>query len=156
MVWTVTRQMQWPEGSLVVEISEGGIDYANPDAFCAKYAGEWEEIVDPREAVETAIEMAQQWQKSVLDDEVFIAMGATCGLTMPFMGASLEEETFKDLRERAKEFYKKLPKCARCGELLGKERYTHELEDEDKFCSEYCVEEAFQDCQKEMFDSDEE
>ena len=37
MKLVVTRQLQWPEGKRVVEVSVGGIDYVNPDALVAKY-----------------------------------------------------------------------------------------------------------------------
>ena len=42
-MYTVTRQHQWPDGANLVEISSGRLDYTNPDALCAKYAGEFEE-----------------------------------------------------------------------------------------------------------------
>ena len=49
--YVVTRQIQWPEGKHVVEISAGGFDYTNPDALVAKYPGEFGEFCDPREAL---------------------------------------------------------------------------------------------------------
>lgn len=49
MVWTVTRQRQWPDGNEVVEISLGGIDYCNPDALAAQYPGEFQQYADPVE-----------------------------------------------------------------------------------------------------------
>ncbi len=42
MPYTVTRQLQWPEGTPVVEISAGGRDYTNPDALSPHYPGEFE------------------------------------------------------------------------------------------------------------------
>jgi hypothetical protein len=55
---TVTRQLQWPTGNSVVEISEGDINYSNhgefqefinysnPDALVAKYDGEFQEFIN--------------------------------------------------------------------------------------------------------------
>jgi len=39
-MYTVTRQIQWPDGTPVVEVSEGDINYTNPDALKEKYPGE--------------------------------------------------------------------------------------------------------------------
>ena len=58
----VTRQLQWPEGKRVVEVSVGGMDYVNPDALVAKYQGELEEYDDPIEAVEAAIDVCRRWR----------------------------------------------------------------------------------------------
>ena len=51
MPYTVTRQDQWM-GELMVEISEGGFDYTNPDMLSGRWEGEGETFIDPREAVE--------------------------------------------------------------------------------------------------------
>ena len=63
---TVTRQVNTFEGTKVVEISQGGIDYCNPGALSKRYPGEFEEFANPVEAVEAAILIAQQWQKDAL------------------------------------------------------------------------------------------
>lgn len=141
-LWTVSRQHQWPDGDLVVEISAGGLDYCNPDAFCAKYPGELQEYTDPREAVETAMSIALAWQPET-KAEVHIAVGATGGFTMPFEGESLTDETFARLAKWAEEQYEKLDKCAQCGDLLGTDRYgSHDMGEYD-CCSEYCAEQYY-------------
>lgn len=138
---TVTRQLQWPEGARVVEISEGSIDYSNPGALSAKYRGEFEGFDDPREAVETAIEIAQRWQADEPDKRILIDHGATGGGTMPFDGMPLCPNTYMKLRQWANAQYETLPKCDCCGKPLGKERYTLvDYEPDSVFCSEYCAE----------------
>lgn len=138
-MWTVSRQCQHPEGDLIVEISQGGIDFCNPDAFSPMFDGELKEYSDPREAVETAIAIAEQWQKTIKDkDEIFIGRGATGGMTMPFDGEPLTEETFASLRAHAEDIYEKLPKCDNCGGLIGKEKYHLEILDHTA-CSEFCA-----------------
>jgi len=62
MPYAVTRQSYWPEGQLAVEVAGGGLDYCNPDALVGKYPGEFEEFLDPREAVKTAIEICREWR----------------------------------------------------------------------------------------------
>ncbi len=148
-MYVVTRQRQWPEGELVVEISEGGIDYTNPDALSAKFEREFEEIMDPREAVEVAINIAEDWQAS-LDKNlktnkerkmVGIAHGATGGFTMPFEPTETEE-----LIKWAEETYRKLPKCDECGGILPdeRERFICVEWSEREFCSERCAERAWE------------
>jgi hypothetical protein len=141
-MWTVTRQSQWPEGTLCVEISRGDINYSNPGMLVGSYPGEGAEFNDPREAVQTAIEIAQAWQKDCPKEKIGIAHGATGGYTMPFEGEELTEETFKGLREWAEKEWEELPKCDHCGGLVGKQFYTSPDHGDDfKFCREYCVEE---------------
>ena len=143
MPYTVTRQIQWPYGTPVVEVSGGGLDYTNPDALVAKYPGEFETYDDPREAVNVAIAICEAWRK---DDEPDAQMGygATGGMTMPF-----DASTYEEARAWAQKRYETLPKCDRCGELLPAQHYTVPQLDDEKFCREYCAEEAASDASSE-------
>jgi len=137
--FVVTRQSYWPDGDNVVEIAEGGIDYCNPDALTAKYSGEFEEFFDPREAVEIAINILKECRKdSGKSRSIRLAIGNTHGMTLPF-----EHCTIKDARKVAQHIFKSLPKCARCGELIERESFYHELSDGEVFCREYCAEEDY-------------
>lgn len=132
-MFTVTRQCQWPDGGNVVEVSSGGIDYCNPDALGAKYAGEFQEFSDPREAVETAIEIVKAWRKDS-GKRISIGVGYTHGMTMPF-----DKGTFKDARAWAKEVYANLEKCAGCNEPMEKEKWYANDWDGLEYCSERCA-----------------
>jgi len=146
-MYTVTRQLQWPEGTAIVEISKGSLDYTNPDALAAKYPGEFTEFSDPVEAVETAIEICRSWRNDGKRN-ASLGIGATGGMTMPF-----DTCTFKDARKWAKETNKKLEKCPACGEIVEdlKEWYVageytsngfYPFDDGYKYCSEYCANKA--------------
>lgn len=140
-MWSVSRQHQWSTGNYVVEISAGGIDYMNPDALCQKYPGELKEYHNPEDAVETAIKIAEAWQKDAPEQMILIDHGGTGGYTMPFDGMELNEDTYKILREWAAEQLEKLPKCDGCGELIEGPAYIlNDYGDEWKFCREYCAE----------------
>jgi len=147
MAWTITRQIQWPEGDPVVEVSEGGIDYTNPDALVAKYPGEFEKFQNPIDAVDTAIEICRAWIKDG-EKRAKIGVGATGGMTMPF-----DRGTFQEARKWAKETWEKLEKCPTCdevvedlrewwqaGEWIGNDFLPYA--DGGKYCSEYCAEKA--------------
>jgi hypothetical protein len=153
MPWTVTRQHQWPDGEFCVEISSGGIDYCNPGMLKAKYAGEGETYDSPLEAVNVAIRIAKEWQaeENEEDDEddgprtVHIGKGATGGMTMPFDCEPLDEKTFDNLISEAMEEEAAMPKCDHCGKILPERAYKAYNGcglDEERYCSEYCADEA--------------
>jgi len=142
MPWTVTRQVQWPSGDPVVEVSEGGLDYTNPDALTQQYAGEFQTFDDPEEAAEAAIQVCELWRKDS-QPEAQVAHGATGGMTMPFEPGSYEE-----LRGWAKLAKERLAKCARCGTVLGETRYRHLHLEDELFCSEGCAELAYEEQKK--------
>lgn len=137
-MYTVTRQIQWPEGAPVVEISDGGIDYCNPDALVEKYPGEFCEFQNPVEAVETAISICRAWRKDG-EKRATVGIGATGGCTMPF-----DTCTFRDARKWGKSALAELERCPRCGEIMpeGERYWSHDFTD-DKFCSEYCADEDY-------------
>lgn len=83
MMYTVTRQIQHPDGTHMVEVSAGGFDYVNPDMMGEKYEGEGETFDDPREAVRTAIDIRNAWQRDA-GVKIEIGYGDTLGMTMPF------------------------------------------------------------------------
>jgi len=132
--WFVSRQCYWGvEDPYVVEIAAGGLDYANPDMLCEKYPGEGVEYTDPREAVETALSIAEAWKKDDPNITIGVAAGFTGGNTLPF-----EPESAKELRAWAERIFKKLPRCTQCGELLSEERYLDGC-DEPTLCSSRCA-----------------
>ena len=132
MKWFVSRQHYY-DGRKVVEVAQGGTDYANPDMLVVRFKdhGEGKEYEDPRGAVAAAIAICRAW-RSIMPGRISVAHGHTGGYTMPF-----EDTTFSEARKWAREVYEKLPKCDQCGNLLPKE---HFIVDDDHFCSEYCAE----------------
>lgn len=145
-LWTVTRQRYWIDGRSVVEIAEGGIDYTNPDALCAKYDGEFCTYTDPREAVETAISILRSWRADG-ERKAMLAIGSTGGCTMPFENCSMA-----DARTWAKQTYAELPRCPECGDLMGNERWSpcdFHVDDDEQCCSERCCEKRFAVCDEE-------
>ncbi len=137
--WFVSRQRNWPDGDLVVEIAAGGLDYSNPGMLVSKYSGEGQEYTDPREAVEAAIKIATAWRKDAPKEEIGIAHGSTGGWTMPFEGEPLTDETFKELREWADAAWESQPKCDVCGGLREETYTLTEDPEAGHFCSENCA-----------------
>lgn len=133
-MYVVTRQLR-TDGGAMVEISRGGLDYCNPDALQEKYAGEFGEYPDPRDATRQAIKIMKSWQADEPDQKIKIGYGDTLGMTMPFDSCTVAE-----LERWGRKEYARLPRCDWCGDTILEDVVT--LPDcEDVFCSEFCARE---------------
>jgi hypothetical protein len=138
-MYTITRQIQWPDGMHIVEISDGGLDYCNPDASSRKYEGEFQEFVDPIEAMEIAISIFESWKKDEPEEDISIGYGCTLGYAMPF-----EPSQITEIQQWAKKEYKKIQVCRNCGELIDPDTDYIIDESDNPFCSEQCMERAME------------
>ena len=146
-MFTVSRQARWIDGLSIVEITQGGIDYMNPDALVQKYQGEFQEFTDPVEAVEVAFDIARQWQADVKKlpkkerYPIYVAMGCTHGYTMTLDEVRLSKKAEKAFRKEAQAIRDNLPKCDQCGDILP-DKYTtlNDFGDDCKFCDSRCAE----------------
>jgi hypothetical protein len=140
-MYTVTRQVQWPDGLEVVEVSQGGLDYANPDVLSPRYPSEGETYPNPRDAAAAAIDICRRWRKDG-HKNARVAYGATMGFTMPFSPC-----TFKELREWAERRYRALvitlPSCESCGATIWDSKDAWWSRDYQGYCSQKCVEDAY-------------
>ena len=129
--YCVTKQVQWPDGDMVVEVSIGDFNYCNPGAM-----GDIEEFEFAVDAAQRAIELQEEWQQEHPDEEVFVGYGYTGGNTMPF-----DPDEPEELLAWAKQRDDTLPCCDQCGTKISDEKNTFRLPDEDAvFCQEYCAE----------------
>jgi hypothetical protein len=140
-MWTVTRQIQYPDGDYTVEISKGSYDYVNPGALVEKYEGEGKTYNSAVEAVEVAIKIQTQWQKDCPDEEIIIGMGNTTGMTVHF--GSCDPDF---LKQRAKELDIEKGYCDQCGEVLPEDPFRawdiYGSDMDESFCSDYCADKA--------------
>ena len=118
-LFTVTRQKRWIDGMQIVEVNQGSLDYANPDMLVPKYQrqGEGDTFVGMLPAIEAAIKIAELWKKE--SKPIYIGVGNTHGMTAQFAEMKLTSKKLKQLREEAIAYDAKLPKCCRCGGILG-------------------------------------
>lgn len=142
-MYTVTRQLQFPDGLEVVEVSQGGLDYANPDMLSPRYPGEGDSYDSPLEAAGTAIEICRAWRQDG-HKAAKVAYGATGGMTLPFSPC-----TFDELRTWAKTRYQQmldcLQPCNHCGQPIWDPRKAYSVPGlgADRFCREKCAEDAY-------------
>jgi hypothetical protein len=139
MQFFVSRQHYYYQDIKVVEIAYPSIDYSGSDMLTTEYAGEGSTFDDPREALQTAINIRDMWSKDSEED-----IGLTFG---HFDMCEGEPQEIEELKKEVNKFYEDLPKCDYCGEIINeKEYYTNDdvRDDTDiKFCSEYCSEKAY-------------
>ena len=143
--WFVSRQVYWPGGEHAVEVS-AGLDHASPGMIVVgkyKSLGEGKEFSDPREAAEAAILVRRAWARD---------LGKRIGLTFGDADFGWEPRRQQELLAWADKVYEKAPKCARCGDVLGKERYTltHPYEEEGEFCSSNCADRTYEELAREL------
>jgi len=144
MQFYVSRQRAWPEGTLSVEVAQGGPNYSNPGELtphrALKALGEGRTFRDPVEAVEAAIAVRKAWVSlrkagGDPDEPIELGFGFTAGATCPF-----PDVTEENALERAQKIRDGMPKCDQCGELLPVESYMMQDLEDERFCSSGCAE----------------
>lgn len=84
MLYTVTRQNSWGvDLPLAVEVSEGGLDYSNPDALSRKYPGEMQEYDSATKAVKAAIAIRKLWRQDEPEETIRLDCGDACCGSLP-------------------------------------------------------------------------
>ena len=149
MSYYVSRQMQWPDGQLYVEIAGGGLDYSSPGMLSGDWDGEGE-YTDPREAAENAWTLFVKWIGKEPKEDIRISWGYN--MDMFVISEDDMTKSKEELDTWAEKEYESLAKCYKCGELVIEEWkwIDHDDYDEDLiFCSENCVEQAHWDWLKE-------
>lgn len=125
-----------------VEVAHS-FDATSPDALGAKYKklGEGQGYEDPREAAKAAIAVCKQWQADTPDDTIGLEWQTMAG---GYFGVPADEVDETEILELAEKTYQSLPKCAKCGELLGTQTYQlFDWIDDEEFCSENCAESMY-------------
>lgn len=141
-MYCVTRQSNYYDsGAYSVEVARD-FEISSPGALVAKFAGEFEEYDDPREAVTVAISIRREWTRAGVDSELltdgripFTIAGN--GFIYPTVCDGL---TAAALRRWAQAEYDAIPKCDRCGDL-GATEWSYETGETVLACREYCAEE---------------
>lgn len=148
-MYTITRQLTWPEGKYTVEIVQGNIDNVSPDALSSKYEGEFSNFQDPREAIEVALKIAEQWQKDESNEHIQLAWGDTMEAMFMLESKGINHDTIAELNKWAEAEYNSLPKCSYCNAIMPDNEddwFSHEYCDADVyFCSEYCAEQDWEE-----------
>ena len=133
----VSRQTGYGEpggGPRVVEIARGGSSHAGPDMVAPLFRGEGE-YASPIDAFSKACQVRQEWQAKI---------NQRVGLVWR-VGDLAERITVAEARTRAKKIADLCPRCGHCGDILGKQTYTHSNEPDEDFCSDFCAEKSYEE-----------
>ena len=158
--YNVNRILDYYTSEFSVEVV-CGIDSGNPGRLGIRFRdeGEGENYTDPRCAAIAAVRIQRAWFKS--QGKVVETRGAlTQGPVHPIglvhngrfageMGVPGEECSVRELFMWARKEWLGLPKCARCGELVGRDEFRV-IDWDEIFCSEYCAEETWNKNQEEV------
>lgn len=144
--YNVNRIHSWPDGSFFVEVV-AGIDSGDPGRLGIKYRdeGEGENYTDPRCAAIAAVRIQRSWLRGSRLPIGLVHNGRIAGE----MGVPGQECSARELFMWARKEWLGLPRCARCGDIIGGETFYLYVQDEH-YCSEYCAEEAQQEHQEEI------
>jgi len=147
-MYYVSRQMQWPDGMMYVEIAVGGLDYSSPGMLANDLGGEGE-YTDPREAASVAWELAKIWQEREPEEEIHLAYGYNMDMFAIPEADTVQEKVELDTWAEAE--YNSLPMCAQCGELIENEPlYLESWGEDSQFCSENCAHLCYCDWTEEL------
>src|SRR5271156_2983451 len=69
MGYFVSRQRDFKDNCLYIEIAVGGKAKAGEDLLTIRYTGEQKNLVDPRDAVSAATSIYKNWEKDYWDEK---------------------------------------------------------------------------------------
>ena len=142
----VCRQWYYYTNEMMVEITEGGLDYSGPDQLVEQYPGEGETYDKPQSAALAALKIQKLWQDHVTDREIFVCVRSE---TAGYLGLEGDPMTPGEVARWAREAWQALPRCAHCNGVMPstRERWGNDFtifeENEYPFCSEYCADEDY-------------
>jgi hypothetical protein len=136
MGYYLSRQRDFKDNCLYVEISCTGSKNAGVDVLTARFPMEGKNYVDPRDAVRLAEDMYRLWDRQYGDETKRLRIvGIETPLYYDFTTKGLDAaKTWAD------RIFANMTKCASCGKAMGnKEPYNHDDLANVVFCTEYCI-----------------
>jgi hypothetical protein len=140
--YNITRQRDYNDGCLFVEIAVGGPKNAGPDILTARYAGEQKNLVDPRDAVNIAEQIFKRWDKDYGDETKRLRI---VGLEQPLV-FDFSTKGIAAAKAWADRVFATMAKCCYCGKAMGnRDPFTHDDLINVVFCSEACCATRYRD-----------
>lgn len=142
MAFYLSRQRQYPEGFLYIEIAINGKAHAGPDVLTPKFSAELRNFVNPKDAIRLAEEVYNQW--SIYSDEIIKLR--IVGKDMAPIILDCNKRGFEAANLWADKVYSGMKKCGNCNKPMGN-RDVFETEDISNlvFCSEVCISRKYRD-----------
>jgi hypothetical protein len=151
MGYYVSRQRCAKDNCLFVEIAVGGKSKAGLDILGIRYAGECKNLVDPRDAINSAERIYRAWEIDYADEKKQLKIvgqvnGPIVGSTNKPMVFDFTSKGIASARAWADKIFASMKKCGACQKAMGS-RDPYEMDDMPNlvFCTEYCTARKYRD-----------
>lgn len=142
MGYFVSRQRDFKNNSLYVEIAAGGKAKAGADFLTVRYSGEQKNLIDPRDAVNIAENIFKAWDRDYGDEKKKLRIvGLPTTLEYEFSPKGIDAA-----KSWADKIFESMKKCGHCGKAMGnRDPYEHDDISGTAFCSEQCCARKYKD-----------
>lgn len=135
MGYFVSRQRDFKDSGLYVEIAVGGKVKAGEDILTARYTGEQKNLVDPRDAVNVSEQIFRHWDRDYGDEKKQLRI---VGIETPLV-FEFSTRGVAAAKTWADRIFANMAKCGNCHKAMGnRDLYEHEDLSNLVFCSEMC------------------
>jgi len=142
MGYFVSRQRDFKDNSLYVEVAVGGPAKAGVDLLTVRYTNERKNLVDPRDAIRIATDIYKYWDKDYGDERKKLRI---VGLPTPLV-YDCTAKGFDAAKDWANKVFANQKKCACCGKAMGnRDPFEHADLANLMFCTEYCCGQKYRD-----------
>lgn len=142
MGYYISRQRDYKDGGLYIEIAVGGKTKAGKDILTPRYEGELKNLIDPRDALSAAVNIHSHWDRDYGDEKkkLRVVGGAT---TFSF---EFSTKGIAAAKSWADKIYSGMEKCGHCNKAMGK-RDPYSVDDIPNavFCTEVCCARKYRD-----------
>jgi len=144
MGYFLTRQRDFNDDKLYVEICCLGPKKAGLDILTARYQGEGKNLVSPKDAVEIAERIYKQWQLDYHDEAKRLRIIIDEKTTRIF---EFDAKGIAAAKTWADKTLATMTKCKHCGKPIGHSKTLYETEDipNAAFCGEICLSIKYRD-----------
>jgi hypothetical protein len=132
----ISRQRDYSNDCLFVELAVGGPKNAGKDILTARYPGENKHLVDPRSCIDIAVEIHRRWNLDYGDEQKKLRI---VGITTPLV-YDFTTKGIAAAKTWADKAFANMDKCSACGRPLGNHAiFEHANLANQLFCAEVCV-----------------
>lgn len=144
MGYFISRQRDFKDNGLYIEVAVGGKVKAGEDILTIRYTGEQKNLVDPRDAINIAESIYRSWEKDYGDERKKLRIvGLTTPLVYEFSSAGVAAA-----KQWANKVFEGMKKCGNtaCGKAMGsRDPYEHDDLANLVFCTELCCARKYRD-----------
>jgi hypothetical protein len=144
MGYFLTRQRDFNDNCLYIEISSMGPKKAGVDILTTRYPGEGKNLVSPKDAVDVAERIYKQWEKEYWDEKKQLRILIDEKTTRIF---EFDAKGIAAAKTWADKTLATMTKCKHCSRPIGKNKAIYEIDalPNAVFCDEVCLSTKYRD-----------